>query len=582
MAQTFNYDGGSLANVRRDSVTLTEKADHGEIGSGTVIVDDDAGTLEIVGHKSFTSRQSSCSDTRVWDGYVGSRTYRRGDRMTGGASREIELTLIDMNAQLGFPVILDNLPGAIKTRPIETVGERLTWLLDYYLAGKVADNGFVDYPSDELDEADYRGQFPSDVLRDLALKAGFNYFVYPDPTTGDASLWFKDSNTSTDYSSTLSISNVRADINLTTVFPPQQEAELERDPSEVYSNVYMPYQRGNVYRQRLATAAAFEPRTGVAPSADVKRRAKARALADAYLFRRRNEEDLVTATLRLPASKVNLVRAGQRIECKFSHFTPEGYGEDFSWFRVLEREVSHPLNDDNSYDVKLSLSPQESGGAAPALVQYKMVSHAVNTTITLDDPVTVGHMLVAVMVRNDTVIPSMQSGMGWSLMGSAIAFPGAGQVANNAQHGYCAIYAKVADSTWQTYSRETDSARIQWGLYEVSGAALDSFQVVSVDRQSVHATTTNLDLGTLTGSGAAFFAGTFPRESGEAGQIILSDFATGWTEDFDDYVDPSAFANPWAIIAHASGTAPDPSVDAEETNGGQAIGEAGGVAVLFT
>jgi len=395
MAQSFTYDGSSLANVIRSTVQLTEQANHGEVGSGSWTTDDDAGTVEIVGHKAVTAVQSSCSFTRTFSGYVGGRQYSRGERHTTGAGRQIEFSLLDINARLGFYVIR----GRSWNRPRETISARLTALLaSSFLSTLVVDDGFVDYPTDELDKNDYRGQFPLDVIRDCALVVGYNYFVYWSTNVNDAALWFRDSNASTAFSSSLQISNVMADIDSSTTFAASQDTSLERDPSQVYSGVFLPFAKGSVFRSRAATAANFEPRHGVAPNSQVKRRAKAVALADHYLFERRNEEDRITTTLRLPAAKVNLVRAGQRIQGKFSHYATEGYGS-YSWFRVLERTVSHPMNDDNAYDCRLVLSPQEGGcSVQPTHVQDHYAEGVEGPTDyrtwSFDAPSTSGNLII--------------------------------------------------------------------------------------------------------------------------------------------------------------------------------------------
>lgn len=582
MAQSFNYDGGALTTVRREDVSLTEKADHGDVGSGTVVIDDDAGTIEIVGHKSFTARQTSCSDTRTFDGYVGERSYKRGNREMISAGREIEITTLDMNARLAFKAIR----GRTGKRPSETISARLTWLLaSSFLSTLVADNGFVTYPSTVLDKNDYRGQFPADVLRDMALVAGFNFFVYPDATTGDASLWFADSNSSTDYTSTLSISNVAADVDLSTVFPPFQDAELTRDPSQVISGVLMPFQKGSVYRTRAATEATFEPRDGVAPSSDVKTRSRARTLADRYLVARRNEEDLVTATVRLPASKVNLIRAGQRVACTFSHFATEGYGTS-TYFRVLERTVSHPLNDDNTYDLRLRMSPQEVGCTPASVVQFKGTASVGSTTITLDSAVTVGNLLIAIGVRRSTDTPGMDPSEGFTELEQAFADDCCG---NGGSTGTVFAAAKVATSTTATYSRLSDAGQYQWWLYEIAGGGIADISVLSIDHHDeLGAATASINAGTFSNaSGVAIMAASIGRSTDQAATAGAFSMGT-WTEDFDDQLDPTIGApigSPWVGVGHTSASAADIACSWTYTESGtgsssQGVGEWAAIAVL--
>jgi len=590
MAQSFNYDGGALSTVIRDSVSLTEKADHGDVGTGTVVIDDDAGTTEIVGHKSFTARQTSCSDSRTFDGYVGERSYKRGDTEYVGAGRQIEITTIDSNARLAFKVIRGRKRASSATtgtngnRKSETIANRLTWLLaSSYLSSLVADNGFVSYPTTVLDANDYRGQFPADILRDMALVAGFNFFVYPDPTTGAASLWFADSNSSTDYTSTLSISNVADDIDLSTVFPPSQDAELTRDPSQVISGVFMPYQQGNVYRTRAATETTYEPRDGVAPSSDVKARSRARTLADRFLVARRNEEDLVTTSVRLPADKVNLIRAGMRVACTFSHFATEGYGTS-TYFRVLERTVSHPLNDDNTYDLRLSLSPQEAVCTAASIVQFKGVDVVGNVDITLDSPVTVGNLLVAIGVRRSTDTPAMNASQGFTELEQAYADDCCG---NGGSTGTVFAAAKVATSTSQTYSRQTDAGQYQWWLYEIANTGISNINVLSLEHQNGGGlTTATINVGTLAVYGVGIMCATIGRSSDQSETAGAFGMGT-WTEDFDDQLDPTIgdpVGSPWVGVGHtsASGTDIVCSWGYTESGHAQGVGEWAAIALVIS
>lgn len=363
MSQTFTYGAATptaLANVRRSGVTLVEMAESGGVGMGAMVVDDEAGTAgyasdAIVGLKWLTVDESACATERTFTGYLADRTYSRGDRFSVGTGRQIDATLVDLNASLGFRIIT----GTDGKRSKETVGARLTWLLGSdYLTDLVIDAGYVVYPTTPLmDAVDYRGQTPLDVLGDCALAAhGYNYFVYYDTTADSPALWFDDSNTSTAFASTLKISNVAADCDGTTTFPAHQDARLARDPQRVVAGVYLPYSSGSVYETRPATATTFAWRDRAAPNANVKTAARATDIAQRFLLENSKEDDRLSVTVRLPASAVNLVRAGQRMEVKFSHLP--GYAS-FTWCRVLKRTVTLPFEHDNFYDVALELSPQE-------------------------------------------------------------------------------------------------------------------------------------------------------------------------------------------------------------------------------
>src|ERR1041385_4926879 len=104
MAELYVYDGSHLTLIRDGTVVLTERADHGDVGEGSLSLDDTTGTYEVVRHKSFYAQNDSCSVPRTFTGYVGSRTYRRNTEKVGDA-RFIDLGLLDLNARLGFKVI---------------------------------------------------------------------------------------------------------------------------------------------------------------------------------------------------------------------------------------------------------------------------------------------------------------------------------------------------------------------------------------------------------------------------------------------------------------------------------------------
>jgi hypothetical protein len=363
MGVEFIHAGDTLTTVRRSSVRLQEVAEMGRVGQGTVVIENSAGTLEIIGHKPFRVNEDDCADPKILRGFMGDRGYKR-DMMRTGGERVIEPNVYDLNAKFGFKVIRGR---EWRKRPKnDTIATRLADLLASGFLGLI-DAGHVTYPDIALERTDLRGQRPGDLLTDMATRAGFNFFAYWDDGEDAAALWFQDSNTSTEWSSTLRISNVIADIDTATVanfgtgttFAASQDTELRRSPAQVVSGVWMPFKKGNVYRTRAATEAEFEPRDGTAPNANVRKRSRARNIADRFLNHHKTEEDRITTTIQVPSSKVNLVRAGMRLECKFSDYATEGYGS-FTWMRVVDRTISIPTAPDHDrYNLTLTLSPQE-------------------------------------------------------------------------------------------------------------------------------------------------------------------------------------------------------------------------------
>ncbi len=203
MVATYTYDGSDLDNVRSDSPEFTTRAEHGEVGGGRFTIDDTAGTQVIVGQMDFVATEDDCATPETFAGFIADRVYSRQNERQA-ARREIDVSVVDLNAVLGFRLI----DGADGNRPAEDVDTRIAWLLaSDYLSGLVIDNGRIASSGNGMDKADYRYQFPGDVIADCIVAAGgFDHFV-ADFGSG-AELVFRDQNASTADSSTLRISNV--------------------------------------------------------------------------------------------------------------------------------------------------------------------------------------------------------------------------------------------------------------------------------------------------------------------------------------------------------------------------------------
>lgn len=371
MGENYTYNATHLTTVRE--AEFTQSAELGAVGTFRLALDDEAGTLAIIGQKDFSHTESSCSFTRTFKGFVGDREYGRDAGLERsphvGAGRGIGISGEDLNATLGFRLINDQLPDVTSVlggkRPSETVAARLTWLMaSSFVSGLFIDNGRITSNTTVMDKADYRQQFPGDVLADCALAAtGFNYYV-ADWGSG-AELVFRNDNTSTADTSTLRLSNVLADASGVTLHP-FKDATLRRSPGRVKSKIAYSHAKGTVVVQRAATATAFNgERAGTASNSNVKTDAEAERQAKAELGQLRTEEDIIECTVLVTSAQVNLILAGHRIEAKFSHLNVEGYGS-FSWFRVLERNVKPIVADAGLYELRLKLSPQEATDAVVA------------------------------------------------------------------------------------------------------------------------------------------------------------------------------------------------------------------------
>ncbi|MEO8549307.1 MAG: hypothetical protein ABI678_05025, partial [Kofleriaceae bacterium] len=350
---------------------LTEQAEHLATGTVTLTFDDPDADLGNAGDALLPQArirvmENACpvGSQRLYNGIIGAREYHRGPYING-VSRVIEVELHDLNALASMRVIPNSLAAA--NRPAETVTARMTWIMGANLMNGVLDLGFVAANATLMTANDYRGQRPANVINDCELAAGFgwNAFVYFwDEAASNPGLFFDNANTSTAFTSTLRISNDLADIDTFTdpsavTFAPSKDARLRRDPSDLGSGVYLPYTGGAVFRERADTVAAYGHKDIIAPNSNVTTKARATSAADDLLFQHSTEEDRITVTVELPPSHVNLVRAGMRMEVKFTHLP--GY-ESFTWCRVLSRSPAQTMQTDDRYSVRLELSPQEAGG----------------------------------------------------------------------------------------------------------------------------------------------------------------------------------------------------------------------------
>jgi nucleoid-associated protein YgaU len=373
MTSSFHYDDPSGAfsidlgtqAVRLGSIDgLSEKAYMGEADSSRISIDDpdaDVGNSgdAILGLKTFVMREGAApaGNKRVFTGYIGARDYYSDLSLDTGAARRIDIELTDLNAALAFEI--PHTDDA--NRPAETVGERITWLLASTELDAV-DNGFVVYPDDPIDPTDYRGQYAKNVLSECAMVVGFNFFLYYDEAATQISLWFQDSNTSTDYSTDARLSNVLSECDS---FPVEGEgatktwavgkARLRRDPSKVSSAVYQTYEGGFLYVERPATVATYALRETVSSNSNVKTQALAQVEANRMLTENATEDDVISVPVQVPAANVNDIRAGQRIEAHFRQLP--GYGDDFHWFRVVKRNVKQQQMTPELYVIDLELSP---------------------------------------------------------------------------------------------------------------------------------------------------------------------------------------------------------------------------------
>lgn len=366
MTLFFYYGSGDLGaqavRLGPTGFAFTEAAEAGTLAMNRVRVDDPAGTLDLVGHHAFNVRETACSFPWLFRGYFADRTIQRADSLLTAAARIWDSTVYDLNGVLQFEVIR----GSAGKRPAETDTERLAWLLSSAFLGPLStDNAMVFGHGDDLDKQDYRGLTAADVLNDCATASGCNYFVAWDDTLAAPALHYY-LPTRAVFTSTLKISNVLADVNMTTVYAPDKDAKLNRDPSRVFSGVY--YQYGDkVSAAEYVTSGTVLSNIGhkretTVSDASVASAAKATAKAGTYLAEAATEDDTVEVTLyKVRPQDVNLIRAGHRMQVKFTHLPGLS---SYTYLRVTRRTVQQDGEDQLHYRMNLTLTLPKQGGSA--------------------------------------------------------------------------------------------------------------------------------------------------------------------------------------------------------------------------
>jgi hypothetical protein len=351
--------------------SATTDAKEGSVGRSTLVVDDPDGILDFVGHRRLYTYEdlAVASNQVVHNGFIGGIQVSRGP-YRNGAGRIWTLALDDTNTLLNRRVM----NGADANRPAESDVQRLEALIGRGGNTPMTELNTIDdslYFSGvdpvQMDAVDYRTQnVGSGYINDCAQASGKNYFVWYRESLGEYSFWY-DFAASSNWSSLIRLSNVLSDVSAgsnTFAIDLEQEAVLDRDPTRVASGVMLPYDgvavgsntvSGTVYVQDQNTTNTFAAIDWLAPSLNVKTQAKAEARALRYLADAATQDDLIHASVKLPASNVNDILAGMRVEAKFSHLP--GY-ETFTWMRCLSRTVTEISEDPTrAYRLDLELDP---------------------------------------------------------------------------------------------------------------------------------------------------------------------------------------------------------------------------------
>lgn len=355
-------DQGNTTVRLEDGIVSLAQGAHGGYETATVVIDDAAGVLSYINLQYFTVIETACvTRPRVYTGYIRRLTVARHPKEPQG--RIWTLNVADLN----YLLHLQPARVASASRPAETGSARLSWLmaLPTGLSGLVYDDGLVAANTALFDEEDDRSLYPDDIIANISINpssGGGLFFVYWNQSLNRPSLFYNTPTAATN-DSTLRLSNVRADVDdidspTAVTFAPNMDSEVEGAGEQIYCGVLVISKAGRTYRHNQTTHDAFGFGTdfhlvSVQELDRIGRVATAEAHADLFLTVHSGQIDTITCTVRLPASKVNMIEAGMRLSIKFSHLP--GYTA-FTWVRVQKREMVLTEGTNEYYDVKLELS----------------------------------------------------------------------------------------------------------------------------------------------------------------------------------------------------------------------------------
>jgi len=384
----FNLDGILLpyqtvrmnTDAEQGVIGLPSAAWYGEPSTAGVRIEDPGGTLDIDGWHTFTVEESACTGAeRIFTGWIFGKNIDRG-QYRNGAGRVWDCDIIDQNAAFSFEVFR----ASSAKRPEETDLARVAFAqASAPMAGTpVYDNGRFNTTDNPVNfgPSDYITQYPAELFMSVVGTSGKNFYAYWDDSANQISLHydlFADN-----PASTLSISNVLADYNGTTVFAPAIDASLSRSPEDQYTGILFGYLGGQyVYARDQDTIDALNPTNPEPLSVEFKRDlvyrtdrvgkvATANSLVQSMLAVHGAERDTITFMVQLPASVVNKLHAGMSFTGTFSHLP--GYASPGATLQVIRRNVIPTAGTDDLYDVHiearaagLNRGPGGGGGGGP-------------------------------------------------------------------------------------------------------------------------------------------------------------------------------------------------------------------------
>jgi hypothetical protein len=373
--------GGTLLDIsgkcRLYKFDMKENAEEGSVAVNSLTIDDPGGDLEMYGHRVLAVEETTAESSNhrfVFVGFVGVVKTVRGPYRTG-VSRQYQAEVSDSNTLFARRILV----GPDNDRPAETDNVRVAWV-ESTASGSNATIGDTRYLTTSnaisMDANDYLLQEELSVYDDCAQQSGKNYFLTYFGDTGvtaaapwgSFSLFYDFAEASNIYLSAARLTNVFADINLTSATPTfyigvEDTTQLTRDPMRVYSFVTVPYKNGYVTATRPGTETTFARRDKAMPAVNISTAGTAQARANRYVSDLQTPEDRATIKTVVPRSKVNVIRAGMLVQIKVRHWS--GYQDQYTWMRVLSRRVVELTEgEESAFELTLELSRSVPGTPA--------------------------------------------------------------------------------------------------------------------------------------------------------------------------------------------------------------------------
>lgn len=531
-------DGSDEAHrIKIGEMGLSSRADGGG-AFGQIIFDDPDGTLDVRGFMHVRVEETDCTTAPIlhW-GWIWVRTYKRGP-YKDGPGRIIDCQVLDPNYALNHGLIT----GLDGKRDSESDLERTDWVLgSAYIPSFLQDFGLVDRSAPHpMEEANYLGQYPAEVMQDLTGQLWKTWFAYVDQDEEALGLFY-DTPPSTASTSTLTISNVLSD-GSSTCYYPFLDAEMERDPSEVYSKMRFKYRNGVVLGQNDDTYDEFFADTGLGhrgiqvESTRVGLESTARARIVTLLERASQEADTITCSIWIEPASVGLIQAGQRLGVRFTHLP--GYGT-LAYSRVTARTVRQIRADLYQIDLELNVAGVTAGagggggGEFPhqppctsSPVPVRFASYA-GSAISFATPPPAGSLLTAHLVhRNTPGIAAPVNGGTWTTI-AVVDQLNTGNIGAPDQGG---VYWRLGDGVtnlWTTPTSNMQMAIVEWPVGATLDSATASLSAQStLDFHSGGAITPTGSPATLVGFGMTDAGDGVDLVTPEAGTTTISNAAT--------------------------------------------------------